>query len=234
MDNIQTKICTICKGEKPLIFFNKSKTGKFGYRAFCKSCQSIDGKKYYDAVERVKPVYGSISDLDNEVWKDIRGYELQYEVSSFGRVKRLTHYVTTKFGVTVLFNELVITPKKVGKNYLKVDLSKDDIKTMFYVHLLVWDHFGDEPRKQGYQIDHIDNDRNNNAISNLQQITIRKNSSKDRKPLSGYTGVTCKNGRHKANIKIGSKGYHLGTFDTAEEAAAAYQKALQSLENKVA
>lgn len=41
------KICSRCKKEKELKFFNKNKTKEDGYQTFCKSCQSEYQKVYY-------------------------------------------------------------------------------------------------------------------------------------------------------------------------------------------
>ena len=47
---------------------------------------------------------------------------------------------------------------------------------------------------------------------------------------SGYTGVSkLKSGRYRANIKFKCKQYHLGVFDTPEEASAAYKAAKKKL-----
>lgn len=221
-----TKVCTVCKTEKEISQFNKSKTCKNGIRSLCKSCQSISGKNYYNKVEKVAPIEGSIENMDREIWMDVSEYEGKYQISNLGRFKRLTHYVLNAVGVSCLFNEKIITPKKAGRGYLAVQLSKGNIKKRLYIHVLVWDHFGDEKRRAGYQVDHKNNIKTDCGIGNLQLITVRLNSSKDRKPETGRTGVTYRNGRYKANIKIGKRGYHLGTFATKEDAERAYQKAI--------
>ncbi len=43
-----TKICTKCKVEYPatLDYFNKQKHGKYGLRAYCKTCHRADGREY--------------------------------------------------------------------------------------------------------------------------------------------------------------------------------------------
>ena len=47
---------------------------------------------------------------------------------------------------------------------------------------------------------------------------------------SGYTGVSqLKSGRYRANIKFKCKQYHLGVYDTPEDASKAYQEAKQKL-----
>lgn len=46
MTEIQTKICTKCKVEKPITSFNKAKSGALGVGSYCKSCVSIYNAEY--------------------------------------------------------------------------------------------------------------------------------------------------------------------------------------------
>ena len=75
------------------------------------------------------------------------------------------------------------------------------------------------------QIDHIDGDRLNNRISNLREATTSQNHGnmcRTTKNTSGYKGVRQRGKRWAASIKHNKKFEYLGTFDTAEEAHAAY------------
>lgn len=164
-----------------------------------------------------------------EVFKPIVGYEGKYEISQYGTVKRLKHTVIGLTGQIYNLDECTLTHKFSGNKYRCITLSKNDKKKRFYIHLLVYTHFISDILLPGYQIDHDDNDKNNNYYLNLNQITIRKNSSKDRKPKSGYTGVTISpSGKFRATIKIDRKAKQIGVFNTAIEAAQAYQNALKS------
>lgn len=46
---ITSRICTICKIEKPFDAFGNSKKGKWGKREFCKACKRIKDRKYEQA-----------------------------------------------------------------------------------------------------------------------------------------------------------------------------------------
>lgn len=70
-------------------------------------------------------------------------------------------------------------------------------------------------------VDHIDTDKKNNRWSNLRAATLSENMANTRR-RNGVKGVRFRNGRYHAHVTIGGKQVHLGTFDTAEAASAAY------------
>jgi len=110
------------------------------------------------------------------------------------------------------------------------------IVTMFYQkrawlmkHRLVWFlHYNEWPEDQ---LDHVDGDKVNNAISNLRSCSRQKNSSylnhMHKNNTSGYRGVYYEKKQRKwrARIKYHQKNIHLGLFNTPEEAHQAYLEA---------
>lgn len=79
-------------------------------------------------------------------------------------------------------------------------------------------------------IDHIDGNRSNNRWFNLRQATNLQNSwnrGANKNNRSGFKGVFWNKqaGRWQARINYGGKQHHLGSFDDAEQAHAAYQHA---------
>jgi hypothetical protein len=92
---------------------------------------------------------------------------------------------------------------------------------------------GHEPNGHKMVIDHIDNDRSNNHVSNLQIVTQRENASKNRTGTSKYTGVHWSNWHQKWVAKIVyNKDYiHLGTYDKEIDAHYSYTKALNNINN---
>ena len=78
---------------------------------------------------------------------------------------------------------------------------------------------------QGLWTDHINGNKLDNRAANLRSCTNAENSqSRKRKSAakSGYRGVSKKNNRFQATITINYKSHYIGMFDTAEEAARAY------------
>ncbi len=82
-------------------------------------------------------------------------------------------------------------------------------------------------------IDHIDGDRGNNRLDNLRAVSIEVNAQNRHVPsarsATQVLGVGAFKGKFRATISIQSKQRHLGTFNTAEEASAAYLSAKRML-----
>jgi hypothetical protein len=81
-------------------------------------------------------------------------------------------------------------------------------------------------------IDHRDRNPQNNRIENLRSATIQENNRNKFKatPLSGFTGVTRHGRKFRARIHDGSgKPTYIGSFDSAEDAHAAYREAANQL-----
>lgn len=123
--------------------------------------------------------------------------------------------------------------KDISSNgYYTVSLFKFNKKT-FTNHILVAVHFLNH-KSNGFKIiiDHIDNNKLNNNVSNLQLISVRENTSKDRKnKTSKYTGVSWYKitNKWKSSIRINGKVKHLGYFENELDASNAYQSALNCL-----
>lgn len=94
--------------------------------------------------------------------------------------------------------------------------------------IYLW-HHGHMPK----QIDHINMDKSDNRIENLRPADSSQNqaNTKSRSNSSGYRGVRLvpETGRWAARIYKDYKEIRIGTFDTPEEASAAYQERAKEL-----
>jgi predicted XRE-type DNA-binding protein len=101
-----------------------------------------------------------------EIWKDIEGYEGLYQVSNRGNVKALNKWSKGALKDLTLFKN----------SYHKVNLYKNNKQKTFYVHQLVGKAFIDNPNNRK-AINHIDCNRINNNVSNLEWVTPLENTT---------------------------------------------------------
>ena len=97
-----------------------------------------------------------------EIWKDIKGYEGEYQVSSLGRVKSLKR------------NKIRILWINRRNGYAYVTLSKNNIIKNARVHRLVADAFLPEDLSRPF-INHKDGRKANNRLDNLERCTASEN-----------------------------------------------------------
>ena len=106
------------------------------------------------------------TELANEQWRDIEGYDGMYQVSDLGRV-RSNMYGGWK----------VLRPGKCGGGYLFVNLCKDNKVKHCKVHRLVADAFIKNDDETKIYINHIDECKQNNRIWNLEYCTSQYNNT---------------------------------------------------------
>lgn len=171
-----------------------------------------------------------------EDWKDVKGYEGLYQVSNKGRIRTPPRDVTRyRKGKKDIFKrkERILKPCPNRSGYVCLYLYKNGKRTTRPVHQLMAEAFlGHKPNGHKIVVDHIDNNRLNNNLENLQLITQRENISKDRcKGTSKYTGVSWSKSSNKwvSSMYVNGKTKHLGTFTDEHEAHKAYQKEIEKL-----
>ena len=108
----------------------------------------------------------------DEAWKPISGWEGLYEISNCGRVKSLARMTSTG---NRSVSERVLK-HNVMKGYHCVTLQYDGRVKVYRVHRLVMDAFGGKQPSEEYQVNHIDGDKSNNSIDNLEWVTPKENT----------------------------------------------------------
>lgn len=107
--------------------------------------------------------------------------------------------------------------------YVDVSMKIDGRKQRYKAHRISWLlYYGVDPGS--YQIDHIDGRKNNNRIKNLR---LADSSFNNQAAAPARRFSTTRTGKYQSIISIQRKRIHLGTFDTEEQARAAYESAIQ-------
>lgn len=177
-----------------------------------------------------------------EEWKPVKGFEGLYKLSNYGNVISLAKEWAThqggihKKGITILKPKHLMTNGEYN-GYKFYTFCKKGIRLDFLAHTLVYDHFGVGKRNgKKIVVDHIDEDKSNNRIDNLQLLTARKNISKSiatTGKTSKYVGVYWHSRDKKwgTQIHINDGRVYLGLFETEKEAYEEYQRALKEFES---
>ena len=110
-----------------------------------------------------------------EIWKDIEGYEGLYQVSNKGRVRSVARVVTWKNqSVKTYKSRIMKSREKFG--YCYISLYKDFKSKEYRMHRLVAEAFIPNPNNLP-EVNHIDENKLNNEIENLEWCTRQYNNS---------------------------------------------------------
>lgn len=134
-----------------------------------------------------------------EIWKDINGFEGLYQISNLGRVKSIR-------------NNIILKQTYCKSNYLKVKLSKNCKQKTIQVHRLVTETFIPNPDNKP-QVNHIDGNKENNHIDNLEWVTAKENTEHAIKIGISNKPIT------KKVFKLDLQGNVLCKYNSIKEAA---------------
>lgn len=111
-----------------------------------------------------------------EIWKDIVGYK-GYQVSNLGRVRtknKITY--TKKHGVRHWKDRILKFKGNTYKTGYRVDLWKDGKnKTLLVARLVAFTFLEKDINDKSLTVNHIDGNRFNNCINNLELISLKEN-----------------------------------------------------------
>ena len=105
---------------------------------------------------------------NNEIWKDCVGYEGKYQVSNLGNVRSISNNKGT-------YQERLLSQRQTTtSNYLYVNFTVKDVTKQHSVHRLVAKAFIPNPENKPF-INHIDGNKYNNSVDNLEWCTQKEN-----------------------------------------------------------
>lgn len=153
-----------------------------------------------------------------ETWKDVKGYEGYYQVSSCGRVKSTERVYKTKRAFRTVPERIRKLAKVHG--YLYCELWKDGRHERFAVHRMVAEAFLENPGGLPV-VNHKDGNKENNNVSNIEWCTYSENS---------YHAF--RTGLHKPYDRSGERNPMYGKHqsDSAKEKIAETHKGLKHTE----
>lgn len=155
--------CTKCKEERNLEDFHINLITNKIKRPCVHCCRN-----------RYKKEYSKIDLIENEIWKNVVGYEEFYEISNFGRLKTKQRSLINVRNIEHRTQEFLMSPCINKKGYFQCSLSNGKVKKSFLVHRLVALAFI-SPLKEKPFINHIDGNPLNNLVSNLEWCTQKEN-----------------------------------------------------------
>lgn len=152
-----------------------------------------------------------------EEWRDVPNYEGLYQVSNLGRLKSLDRMVKTVGGGMQPKKGMVLKLRKNRGGYLFYLFSKDGNRSSKTIHRIVMEVF---TMKSDLQVNHIDGDKLNNCLYNLEYCTCEENMIHRETTLKGKSkyGVTF----HKrdqiweSTIIYKGESYYLGRSNNKE------------------
>jgi len=132
-----------------------------------------------------------------EIWKNIPGYEGLYQASNFGKIRGLRK---TKYRI--------FRNKINSKGYFNIRLrDKNNKRYGYLVHRLIALTFIPNPNNKA-QVNHIDGNKTNNEISNLEWVTPKENMIHCYKIIYSENGIKIKsqNKRFKERLILHLEG----------------------------
>lgn len=168
-----------------------------------------------------------------EKWCKINYIE-NYLVSNYGNIKSLNRTIIRSNGRKQTFKERILKPINTTNGYLTANVNH----SVHLIHRIVAFHFV-MGYNIGYEVNHIDGNKQNNNSDNLEWVNRRENYTHGRLSVSNnLTGAVFykskKSKQWASRIKVNGKSVFLGFYNTDIEAHDAYNNYIlnNSLKNK--
>ena len=109
-----------------------------------------------------------------EIWKEVKGFENDYEISSLGRLRTKDRFVKHYKGGVRKYKSQLKKIRLSARGYLRCNLKKDGKRYDFTVHRLVALSFLKEDKKRVF-VNHKNGIKTDNRLENLEWCTLSEN-----------------------------------------------------------
>lgn len=155
----------------------------------------------------------------NEVWKDIECYEKIYQISNFGRIRRIIFVNNVVSKPKISYNKI----QDNGKGYKVICLYKNNEKKQLLVHRLVANAFIPKIKGKGF-VNHKNGNKNDNRVENLEwcnQFENMQHAYKTGLATAHTTGKFGANSKKAIKVNMIDKNTNniLNTFNAIVDAA---------------
>ena len=155
--------------------------------------------------------------MESEVWKDIKGYDGKYQISNLGRLRSL-YFLDAKGHVCPKVYYMKWSVKRKGCHQSRLCL-KGKLGSSVVAHRLVAEAFIPNPNNLP-QVNHIDGDKTNNCVNNLEWCTNQENALHSKKHnLNPCLKNLSENYNAKPIDKYSLSGNYIESFGCIREAA---------------
>lgn len=137
--------------------------------------------------------------LNNEVWKPIKGFENYYEVSNLGNVRNS--------------RKKIMKTWKINSGYLCIKFTVHNVRTSHLIHRLVLDTFNPCTDISRIEVNHIDENKENNRLDNLEWVTSKENKQHSIKSGRYDAIFVQRNSLGKKHLPNTSSKYHNVSYD---------------------
>lgn len=221
------KNCSACNKDKFEHEFGKRNKNNY-LNIRCLDCRNRGLDTIVEPIVNI--IYTDIKGaLCIEEWKDVVGYEGLYKISDFGRIISVGGK-----GRGGKNKDSILLPYIDKHGYLVFKPSKNSQTKDMKVHLAVAYAFLNHSKGNGHSkvVDHINEIKTDNRLSNLQIISQRENCMKVPRfgKSSIYLGVRKSGNRFRAEIRVKAKKISLGSFIEEYDAHLAYQRAFENID----
>ncbi len=173
----------------------------------------------------------TIDEIESEIWKDVVGYDYEYQISNLGRFKRIT-----------AFHSRYINSITLGsfdaRNYLRVAVKEGGKPKSKKVHRLVAEYFI-EGYSEDLTVNHINFKKDDNRVCNLELLSASENvldyihKKRKEESSSKVVGVNFHTQLQKWTTRVNHKGNRtsVGTYLTEEAAIQAIEDYNNGVDN---